>query len=251
MQRSGSYSRLSPPSTSQIPPSQTRSMRSPSPRGRGQAHHPPSHERSVSKSRSRSRPTPRSTSTSPQRAPKHHQHQHQHQHNEHHQNHDDDHQHHHGLFKTSAGLIAGIGLATILAHKAWPKGVIHGGQEEWETRPDPRKEKHNKREPRESERHERRDERVVERTKTSRGGRGGEVVYYEEVVPVRKAEGRRRDLEARGFERVGRPAEDDKMRRPGRLPYPEHAYPDERYYSPERARVHADPANASGRDPRW
>lgn len=36
--------------------------------------------------------------------------------------------------KASAGLLAGIGVASLLAHKFWPKGVLYGGKEEWETR---------------------------------------------------------------------------------------------------------------------
>lgn len=36
--------------------------------------------------------------------------------------------------KSSAPLLATIGVASVLAHKLWPKGVLFGDKEEWETR---------------------------------------------------------------------------------------------------------------------
>ncbi|KAJ6439875.1 O-methyltransferase family 3 [Purpureocillium lavendulum] len=37
-----------------------------------------------------------------------------------------------GLIKGSAGLLLGIGVAAVVAHKFWPKGILYGGKEEWE-----------------------------------------------------------------------------------------------------------------------
>ncbi|WAO90823.1 Hypothetical protein NCS54_00826300 [Fusarium falciforme] len=145
-------------------------------------------------------------------------------------------EHHHGLFKTSAGLIAGIGLATVLAHKVWPKGVLYGDTEEWESRPHP---KH-----RHSDRHEHHHrhrrasdaERAIDRARRH----GGDVVYYEEIGPF---PGRRRSAALQSYERLS-PAEEERIRRMsrdehprvGRLPYPDEPYPGESFYEPERRR---------------
>ncbi|KAH8178775.1 hypothetical protein LIA77_00294 [Sarocladium implicatum] len=37
--------------------------------------------------------------------------------------------------KSAAPLLATIGVASVVAHKFWPKGVLFGDKEEWETRP--------------------------------------------------------------------------------------------------------------------
>ncbi|RSL68523.1 hypothetical protein CEP51_012478 [Fusarium floridanum] len=144
-------------------------------------------------------------------------------------------EHHHGLFKTSAGLIAGIGLATVLAHKVWPKGVLYGDAEEWESRPHP---KH-----RHSDRHEhhRRHRRASDAERAiERARRHGDVVYYEEIGPF---PGRRRSAALQSYERLS-PAEEERIRRMsrdensrvGRLPYPDEPYPGESFYEPEPRR---------------
>ncbi|RSM04145.1 hypothetical protein CEP52_006999 [Fusarium oligoseptatum] len=144
-------------------------------------------------------------------------------------------EHHHGLFKTSAGLIAGIGLATVLAHKVWPKGVLYGDAEEWESRPHP---KH-----RHSDRHEhhRRHRRASDAERAiDRARRHGDVVYYEEIGPF---PGRRRSAALQSYERLS-PAEEERIRRMsrdensrvGRLPYPDEPYPGESFYEPEPRR---------------
>ncbi|KAF5018102.1 hypothetical protein F66182_9941 [Fusarium sp. NRRL 66182] len=113
---------------------------------------------------------------------------------------------HHGIFKTTAGLLAGIGVATVVAHKVWPKGILHGDREDWQSRPHAKH--HHQR------RHRSPDsgERVVERV----ARRHGDVVYCDEV--------RRRP---QNYERMPRP-EHDMMRHPSeRLPY----IPDDPYFS--------------------
>ncbi|KAJ4195057.1 hypothetical protein FALCPG4_010606 [Fusarium falciforme] len=246
MDRSRSFSR---PSTG------NRKPRSPSPpttRGRATSRprpvsfHPST--RGVSRSRSgvrrSSESSSRSSSYSPTRRHSHsHHRQHDSQHGSQHksshgQSHKSSHsqEHHHGLFKTSAGLIAGIGLATVLAHKVWPKGVLYGDTEEWESRPHP---KH-----RHSDRHEHHHrhrrasdaERAIDRARRH----GGDVVYYEEIGPF---PGRRRSAALQSYERLS-PAEEERIRRMsrdehprvGRLPYPDEPYPGESFYEPERRR---------------
>lgn len=43
------------------------------------------------------------------------------------------------FLKGSLGLLAGIGIAAYAAHKIWPKGILYGGKEDWETREPPPK----------------------------------------------------------------------------------------------------------------
>ncbi|KAK2592550.1 hypothetical protein QQS21_009765 [Conoideocrella luteorostrata] len=38
------------------------------------------------------------------------------------------------LIKDSAGLLLGIGVAAVVAHKFWPKGMLYGGKEDWENK---------------------------------------------------------------------------------------------------------------------
>lgn len=208
------------------------SPRIPSPsRGRPRSYH----ARAPSESRSRSRYSSRSSSVSSSRSRKtQKKHQQQQQHD-----------HHKGLFKTSAGLLAGIGVATFLAHKVWPKGVIYGDLEDWASkkadkaeakqqqrrRPEPQRrtsEPHHGPPRRNHNHHEQPPPRVIERVRER-----GNVTYREEIVPVRKGDGRRRDLEARGFERVGA-RNNERANQP--LPYPDRAYPDERFYGPSNSR---------------
>lgn len=179
------------------------------------------------------------------RGPKSHPHNdNSNNHNHHHHNKEPHVEHHHGLFKSSASLLAGIGLVTVLAHKHWPKGILHGDDDEWATKPahNPHRRpsehlpaEHHHHHHSSSSHHSSRDnnaELMIERAKTTRGR--GNVVYYEEVIPVRKGEGRRRDLEAQGFER--RASMPEERRSNPNLPYPEHAYPDERFYEPNVGR---------------
>ncbi|KAL4723880.1 hypothetical protein ACLX1H_009525 [Fusarium chlamydosporum] len=164
--RSGSFERRSSvnrrqsPSPSPIPTPSSRA-RTPSPsRGRPQSSrgiNRPSSTRPTLRSRSRGRSASRSSSYSPSR----------------HKKRSDDHHHHHGLFKTTAGLLAGIGVATVIAHKVWPKGVLYGGHEDWEHSSS--SSKHSRRQPR--RRSPENAERVYERTTR----RHGDVVYHEEV----------------------------------------------------------------------
>lgn len=39
---------------------------------------------------------------------------------------------HHGIFASSATLLAGIGVAALVAHHFWPRGILYSAQEEWE-----------------------------------------------------------------------------------------------------------------------
>ncbi|KAF4453979.1 hypothetical protein F53441_3504 [Fusarium austroafricanum] len=134
-----------------------------------------------------------------------------------------DNSHHHGLFKTTAGLLAGIGVAAVVAHKVWPKGVLYGDHEDWEHE-QPSKHRHSGRQ------HRRRrsvdnGERVVER----RTQRHGDAVYYEEVS-------RRRP---QNYERIPRP-EHERVREPvERLPYPpdDHYAPGQPVYTERRRTV--------------
>ncbi|KAH6968883.1 hypothetical protein DER45DRAFT_547888 [Fusarium avenaceum] len=153
-----------------------------------------SRQTSPSRSRSRGRTSSRSISRSPSRRKKH----------------SGDHHHHHGLFKTTAGLLAGIGVATVIAHKVWPKGILYGDHEDWE-HPHP---KH--RHPDRPQHHRRRrslegDERIVERT----ARRHGDAVYYEEVSHRRP----------QNHERMPRLEHDRTWQSSERLPYP----PDDPY----------------------
>jgi hypothetical protein len=164
MQRSGSFERRSSvnqrpsPSPSPIPtPSSRTRTHSPS-RGRPQSHrgrNKPSSSRPISRSRSRGRSSSRSSSCSPSRRKKR----------------SDDHDYN-GLFKTTAGLLAGIGVATVIAHKVWPKGVLHGDHEDWEHSPPPKhsRKQHRHRSPGNAE-------RVYERTTR----RHGDVIHHEEI----------------------------------------------------------------------
>lgn len=178
---------------------------------------------------------------------------------------------HRELLKTSAGLLAGIGIASYVAHKFWPKGIMYGDKEEWET-----------------------TRKVVHRRMDD--GRGGQVAetFEEEAVPGRRGERgaveQRRVVERRGRERGrsvdgrgGRWDEDERRRRVGdeerrrrfddeqrrrrweeeqrregdgpRSAYPEErmrrvddgyarrldgAYPEERYYRRDGQRAHPD-----------
>ncbi|RTE68807.1 hypothetical protein BHE90_016814 [Fusarium euwallaceae] len=136
---------------------------------------------------------------------------------------------------TRAATATGIGLATVLAHKVWPKGVLYGDAEEWESRPHP---KH-----RHSDRHEhhRRHRRASDAERAiERARRHGDVVYYEEIGPF---PGRRRSAALQSYERLS-PAEEERIRRMsrdensrvGRLPYPDEPYPGESFYEPEPRR---------------
>ncbi|KAF4971805.1 hypothetical protein FSARC_1498 [Fusarium sarcochroum] len=216
--RSGSFERRSSvnrrqtPSPSPIPPSSRGRTPSPS-RGRpASSRGRPSSSRQVSRSKSRGRHSSRSSSRSPSRRKK--------------RNGDsNNHHHHHGLFKTTAGLLAGIGVATVIAHKVWPKGVLYGDHEDWEHESHP-KHRHSDRRQHQRRRRSFDDgERVIERTTRRRG----DAVYYEEVS-------RRRP---ESYERIPRP-EHVRIRQPSeRLPYP----PDDPYsqgqpfYNTERRRV--------------
>ncbi|KAJ4260517.1 hypothetical protein NW762_007258 [Fusarium torreyae] len=215
--RSGSFERRSAnrrqtPSPSPIRPSSR--GRSPSPsRGRpASSRGRPQSSRQVSRSRSQGRPS-RSSSSSSSRSPSRRK-----------KRSGDDH-HHHGLFKTTAGLLAGIGVATVIAHKVWPKGVLYGDHEDWEHESHPKHRHSDRRQHQRRRRSLDNGERVIERTTRRRG----DAVYYEEVS-------RRRPDH---YERVSRP-EHDRIRQPSdRLPYP----PDDPYfqgqpfYNTERRRV--------------
>ncbi|KAF5664145.1 hypothetical protein FHETE_7196 [Fusarium heterosporum] len=214
--RTGSFERRS--SVNSLHRGQTTSTspsrgRTPSPsRGRAQSFRGrPSSSRhaSLSRSRSRGRSPSRSSSRSPSRRKKH-----------------SDNHHHHGLFKTTAGLLAGIGVATVIAHKVWPKGVLYGDHEDWE---------HPHHKHRHSDRAQRRrrssdvGERVVERTTR----RHGDAIYYEEVD-------RRRP---QNHERMSRYEDDRSWQSSERLAYP----PDDPYaqgppvYQAERRRTVVQP----------
>ncbi|KAF5550260.1 hypothetical protein FNAPI_7783 [Fusarium napiforme] len=207
--RSGSFERRSSVHDRMPSPSPIRSplsrSRTPSPsRGRSQAPRgrPSSRMVSRSKSKSRARLSSRSSSRSPSRRSKR-----------------SDNHHHHGLFKTTAGLLAGIGVAAVVAHKVWPKGVLYGDHEDWE---------HSSKHHRSDRPHHRRrrslenGERVVERTTRRRG----DAVYYEEVD-------RRRP---QNFERMPRP-EYERMRQPA----DDHYIPAQPVYA-ERRRTVVQPA---------
>lgn len=219
MQRSGSFERRSSinrrpsPSPSPILTPSFRT-RTPSPsRGRPRGSKHPS-SRPVSRSKSRGRSSSRSSSHSPSRRKKR----------------SDDHHHHHGLFKTTAGLLAGIGVATVIAHKVWPKGVLHGDHEDWEHS----SAKHD-RKPTRRRRSPENAERVYERTTR----RHGDVVYQEEVS-------RRRP---QGYERM--PQEHVRIRHHAeRLPYPPDDYyvQEQPFYPTERRRTVAQPAHYP---PQW
>lgn len=92
---------------------------------------------------------------------------------------------HKDLLKSSAGLLAGIGIASYVAHKFWPKGVMYGDKEDWET-----------------------TRKVVhKREGDGRGGQRSETVE-EEMVPGRRGERgaieQKRTVEHRGREDRGR-----------------------------------------------
>ncbi|KPM35024.1 hypothetical protein AK830_g11551 [Neonectria ditissima] len=219
MDRSRSYSRPSPSSTRRSPsPSTPRSTTTP--RGR------PVSSLSSSHHGSRSRSSSESSSRSPSRRS-----------NQNHHEHHQDHQHH-GLFKTSASLIAGIGLATVLAHKVWPKGVVHGDEDDWVSAPRA-KHHHHHHHHHSSEHHHRRSVdagRIVDHARSSHGR--GDVLFVEEVGPFRRGDNNRRaSLDPRAFERVeARPPRDERVR-PAVLPYPETPYPGEKFYEPSRRRA--------------
>ncbi|KAF5643710.1 uncharacterized protein FTJAE_3127 [Fusarium tjaetaba] len=214
--RSGSFERRSSVHDRMPSPSPIRSplsrSRIPSPsRGRSQAPRGRPSSRMVSRSKSRARLSSRSSSRSPSPSRRSKR---------------SDNHHHHGLFKTTAGLLAGIGVAAVVAHKVWPKGVLYGDHEDWE---------HSSKHHRSDRPHHRRrrslenGERVVERTARRRG----DAVYYEEVD-------RRRPQD---FERMPRP-EYERMRQPAeRLPYPadDHYTPAQPVYA-ERRRTVVQPA---------
>lgn len=212
--RSGSFERRSSVHDRMPSPSPIRSplsrSRTPSPsRGRSQAPRGRPSSRMVSRSKSRGRLSSRSSSRSPSRRSKR-----------------SDNHHHHGLFKTTAGLLAGIGVAAVVAHKVWPKGVLYGDHEDWEhSSKHHRSDRPNHRRRRSPEN----GERVVERTTRRRG----DAVYYEEVD-------RRRP---QNFERMPRP-EYERMRQPAeRLPYPadDHHVQAQPVYA-ERRRTAVQPA---------
>ncbi|KAF4986635.1 hypothetical protein FDECE_15850 [Fusarium decemcellulare] len=230
-----------------------RKTRSPSPpaaRGRSVSRTRPvsfhSGTRSLSRSKSRgakatSRASSRSSSSSPTRRNTAQNRGRQHDTNKNrpghsHGSHSQEH-HHHGLFKTSASLLAGIGLATVLAHKVWPKGILYGDSEDWESRPHPKHRHSDRHLDRPRPRRSLEAERVIERAR-----RHGDVIYYEEIGPLPS---RRRPVAHQNYDRLSRSVEDERMRRPfreeppraGRLPYPNAPYPGETYYEPERRRT--------------
>ncbi|KAF7547671.1 hypothetical protein G7Z17_g7563 [Cylindrodendrum hubeiense] len=234
MERSHSFSRPSPSSGQARSPSpksaNTPRTRMPS-RGRPESHRTSSHHGS------RSRSSSRSSSRSPSHR-RHHQHHHQHQHSQ------PQHEHNHGLFKTSAGLIAGIGLATVLARKVWPKGVLYDGDQD-ESRP---KSKHHHHHHHSSERHEHHHRRssdagrMVDRARSVHPH--GEVMFVDEAGPFKRGDSRRMSLDPRTLR-----AEDERMlrdahsprSRPAVLPYPETPYPNEKFYEPVRMRAVPEP----------
>ncbi|EFZ02864.1 hypothetical protein X797_000833 [Metarhizium robertsii] len=88
----------------------------------------PSRSRTPSQSRSPSRSTRRSASRPPPRRSSRDSQQEK--------------EHNRGrLIKDSAGLLLGIGVAAVVAHKFWPKGMLYGAKEEWETRLDKARDK--------------------------------------------------------------------------------------------------------------
>ncbi|KAF4981489.1 hypothetical protein FZEAL_2732 [Fusarium zealandicum] len=225
MDRSRSFSRPSSAHRNPTPSPPTTKGRNP-PRGRPMSSHETSRPLARSKSRAKtpSRPSSRASSSSPARR--------QQKHGKSGKANSQD--HHHGLFKTSAGLIAGIGLATVLAHKVWPKGILYGGAEEWESRPIP---KHHHSDRHEHRRHHHRHSsdtgRVVERAR-----RRGDVVYYEEISHFPS---RRRSFGPQTYERMSRGVEENGIPRPvrddfGPPPHPDAPYPGEVFYEPERRR---------------
>ncbi|KAH7144378.1 hypothetical protein B0J13DRAFT_555078 [Dactylonectria estremocensis] len=231
MDRSHSFSRPSPTNGKPRSPSprSTTTPRTTTMPSRGRPSEPRS---SSSHDNSHSRSSSRSSSRSPSRRRHHHQHHH----------HQPQHEHHHGLFKTSASLLAGIGLATVLAHKVWPKGVLHGDEEEWTTRP--KSKHHHHHHHHSSERHEhhhRRSsdaDRMLDRAKSTHPG--GDIMYVEEEGPFRRGDARRMSLDPRALDRI----EDERVHweanspraRPAVLPYPETPYPNEKFYEPMRMR---------------
>ncbi|KAM5353990.1 hypothetical protein ACJ41O_000640 [Fusarium nematophilum] len=244
MQRSRSFSRPNTPNRKPRSPSSTPRGRTPSPTPRGRApsrprpasFHPDTRSKSRVKTGSSSRSSSRSSSPSPtrrNRRPENHRPESHRPENHRHggQSHSKDrnhHHHHHGLFKTTTGLLAGIGLATVLAHKVWPKGVLYGDSEEWESRP---RSKHCHGHHHHHSRRSSDAERVIERA----GRRRGEVVYYEEVGPLP----RRRRSFGQSYDRLSPRPTEERIRREervGRLPYPDAAYPGDRFYEPERRR---------------
>ncbi|KAK7407952.1 hypothetical protein QQX98_009869 [Neonectria punicea] len=192
---------------------------------------------------SRSRSSSKSTSRSPSRRAHRHKPQPEHQ---------QDHQHH-GLFKTSASLIAGIGLATVIAHKVWPKGVVHGDEDDWES--SPRSKHHHHHHHHYSPDHHRRHSsdvgRIVDQARSSHGR--GDVLYVEEVGPFRPGDDWRKSLDHRSFERLERTSDErilrearsprDERVRPAVLPYPETPYPDAKFYEPSRRRAEPIPVS--------
>ncbi|KAH7140819.1 hypothetical protein EDB81DRAFT_885528 [Dactylonectria macrodidyma] len=179
----------------------------------------------------------RSSSRSSSRSPSRRRHRH------HHQHYQPQHEHsHHGLFKTSASLLAGIGLATVLAHKVWPKGILHGDEEEWMSRPMPKHHHHHHHHSSERRDHHRRRssdaDRMLDRARSTHPR--GEIMYVEEEGPFRRSDARRMSLDPRALDRI----EDERAHweansprgRPAVLPYPETPYPDEKFYEPKRMR---------------
>lgn len=235
MDRSRSFSRPRPTNGKARSPSpnaaNTTRTRMPS-RGRPESRNTSSHPDSRSKS----------SSKSSSRSPSRRRHQHHHQHHQHSQ---PQHEHHHGLFKTSASLIAGIGLATVLAHKVWPKGVLHGDEEEWESRPKSKHHHHHRHSSERHEHHHRRTsdaDRMVDRARSAHPR--GDVMYVEEAGPFRRGDSRRMSLDPRALERPGRAADERILRdahspraRPAVLPYPETPYPNDKFYEPVRMRA--------------
>ncbi|RGP79246.1 hypothetical protein FLONG3_2682 [Fusarium longipes] len=125
------------------------------------------------------------------------------------------------LLVTTAGLLAGIGVATVIAHKVWPKGVLHGDHEDWEHPPS----KHNRKQQQHRHRSPENAERLYERTTR----RHGDVVYHQEISRKRP----------QNYERM--PQEHIRIRQHAeRLPYaPDDYYIQEQqsFYPTERRRT--------------
>ncbi|KAI5457620.1 hypothetical protein BGZ63DRAFT_393318 [Mariannaea sp. PMI_226] len=261
MDRSRSYSRHRPVDGEQL--------RSPSPvmsrdgasstssRGRATSRPRPvySHHGSFSRSSSRSRSRASSESRSPTRR-EHRSHSHGHHHS-----HERHHEHHHDLIKTSAGLIAGLGLATVLARKVWGKDDeendkrsssrsrskhdSHGHSHDRDHDHENHHHHHHHHHHQESSKHHhghhhRRDsdvssrsERMVDR---ARGTHAHDAVYMQETGALhRRDEARRMSLEPRVPERTEKQASSGRPPRP--LPYPETPYPSEKFYEPRGLRA--------------
>ncbi|KFA77504.1 hypothetical protein S40288_04241 [Stachybotrys chartarum IBT 40288] len=166
-----------------------------------------------------------------------------------------------GLLKSSIGVLASIGLATYVVHKVWPNGHDFGSHklgahdfgshrrgDHSNCHKDDGDNRNTKAVAFERGDQVRRrlkddipDERDLARGRIrSRSSvhRGRDFVVYEDIVPAREVDPRRhRDMEAVGFERHRRPADDRRWEAP--------TQPDEKDY-----RRHIDPSHQYETQPR-